>query len=144
VAWLRERIGGALTVLPSVGVAVRDEAGRVLLIRHADGDRWLMPGGCVEPEEPPEVAAAREVLEETGVEVGPLRLVAVVGGPDFTVTYANGDRTSYVTAFYEGRAVGGSAAADGVESLDVRWCTLDEAAALVTSPAARAKLALLA
>jgi ADP-ribose pyrophosphatase YjhB (NUDIX family) len=144
VRWLRERIGSALTVLPSVSVAVRDAHGRVLLIRHADGDRWLLPGGCVEPEEPPEEAAAREVEEEAGVVCGPLRLVAVLGGPDFTVAYANGDRTSYVAAFYEGRAIGGSARADGVEALEVRWCTLAEADALVTTPATLAKLRLLA
>ena len=142
--WLRERIGSALTVLPSVSVAVRDDAGRVLLIRHADGDRWLLPGGCVEPEEPPEEAAAREVLEETGVRVGPLRLVAGLGGPDFTVRYENGDETSYVTMLYDGPAVGGTARADDVESLEVRWCTLAEAAALVTTAATRRKLALLA
>jgi len=144
VRWLRERIGAALTVLPSVSVAVRDDAGRVLLIRHADGDRWLLPGGCVEPEEPPDGAATREVEEETGITVGPLRLVAALGGPDFTVRYENGDETSYVTVLYEGPVVGGSARADDVESLEVRWCTLAEAAALVTTASTRRKLALLA
>ena len=41
--------------------------GRVLLVRHAKLDRWLQPGGHVEPRETPDEAAIREVREETGV-----------------------------------------------------------------------------
>jgi len=43
--------------------------GRLLLHRHAKLDRWLPPGGHVEPGELPDDAAVREVLEETGVHV---------------------------------------------------------------------------
>lgn len=41
--------------------------GRVLLVRHGKLDRWLQPGGHVEPRETPDEAAIREVREETGV-----------------------------------------------------------------------------
>lgn len=40
---------------------------RVLLHFHKKLDRWLPPGGHIEPNELPDEAAAREVLEETGV-----------------------------------------------------------------------------
>jgi 8-oxo-dGTP pyrophosphatase MutT (NUDIX family) len=40
---------------------------RVLLHFHAKLDRWLPPGGHIEPNELPDEAAVREVLEETGV-----------------------------------------------------------------------------
>lgn len=30
-------------------------------------DRWIVPGGGMEPEEEPSVAAAREVCEEVGI-----------------------------------------------------------------------------
>ncbi len=43
--------------------------GRVLLHRHARLGRWLPPGGHIEPDEIPDEAARREVLEETGVEI---------------------------------------------------------------------------
>lgn len=43
--------------------------GRVLLHRHPKLGMWLPPGGHVEPGELPDEAAAREVFEETGVEV---------------------------------------------------------------------------
>jgi len=41
--------------------------GRVLLHRHRKLDRWLPPGGHIEPNEIPDDAARREVMEETGV-----------------------------------------------------------------------------
>lgn len=42
--------------------------GRVLLHRHRKLNRWLPPGGHIEPNEIPDDAALREVREETGVE----------------------------------------------------------------------------
>lgn len=40
---------------------------RVLLHFHQKLDRWLPPGGHIEPNELPDDAAVREVMEETGV-----------------------------------------------------------------------------
>lgn len=39
----------------------------VLLIHHKKFDRWMIPGGHIEPTENPNEGAVREVLEETGV-----------------------------------------------------------------------------
>ncbi len=44
---------------------VHDE--RVLLHYHEKLRRWLPPGGHIEPNELPDEAAVREVMEETGV-----------------------------------------------------------------------------
>ena len=43
--------------------------GKVLLHWHRKLGMWLPPGGHIERDELPDEAAAREVLEETGVEV---------------------------------------------------------------------------
>lgn len=43
--------------------------GRVLLLRHKRLDMWLPPGGHIEPNELPDEAAVREVLEEAGIQV---------------------------------------------------------------------------
>jgi 8-oxo-dGTP pyrophosphatase MutT (NUDIX family) len=42
---------------------------RVLLHWHAKLGRWLPPGGHIEPNELPDEAAQREVIEETGVDI---------------------------------------------------------------------------
>lgn len=43
--------------------------GGVLLHQHKKLGRWFPPGGHVEPNELPDEAAVREVLEESGVRV---------------------------------------------------------------------------
>ena len=42
---------------------------KVLLIHHKKLRKWLPPGGHLDPNELPSVAAVREVFEETGFEV---------------------------------------------------------------------------
>ena len=55
-----------------VGAAVLDEAGRVLLIRRRFeplAGQWSLPGGMLEVGETLEAGVAREVAEETGLQV---------------------------------------------------------------------------
>ncbi len=40
----------------------------VLLLRHKKLNTWLPPGGHIEPNETPEEAARREILEEVGID----------------------------------------------------------------------------
>ncbi|MFC4989517.1 MULTISPECIES: NUDIX hydrolase [Saliphagus] len=47
---------------------VLDPDGRIALVRNAWTDGWFLPGGSVEPGEPPAAAARRELREETGLE----------------------------------------------------------------------------
>ena len=41
----------------------------VLLVQRSDVPVWVLPGGGIEHEEPPEVAAIRETFEESGITV---------------------------------------------------------------------------
>jgi 8-oxo-dGTP diphosphatase len=50
--------------------AIFDERGRVLLVKHTYGHfNWEIPGGIALPAEPPAAAAARELREETGLDL---------------------------------------------------------------------------
>src|SRR5262249_11388560 len=42
---------------------------RVLLIHHRKFNKWLPPGGHLEPNELPSEGVCREALEETGLEI---------------------------------------------------------------------------
>ena len=110
--------------IPCAGAVVRDDAGRLLLVRrgHApSAGLWSVPGGRVEPGETPEQAAAREVQEETGleVEVGMLLTTVHIG--------------DYVVHDFAAVVVGG-ALRPGDDADDVRWCTADDAALLPLTP----------
>lgn len=118
---LRDLIGNELLVLPSVAVLPRDDRGRVLLVQIIDTGHWATIGGAVEPDEEPREAARREAQEEAGVELelGPIR--AVLGGPEYRLTYPNGDQTSYVVTVFDATVVGGAPRPDGDETSAVEW-----------------------
>lgn len=64
-----------------VGAVVRDERGRLLLVRRANEPgrgQWSVPGGRVEAGETPQQALVREVFEETRLSVVPDALAGVV------------------------------------------------------------------
>ena len=113
----------------------------MLLVRHAGhDDGWGTLGGAVEPGESPAAAAVREAREEIGVDVRLVRLLDVLGGPDYEVSYPNGDRVAYVTAVYEARVVGGSPVISDGELSELAWFGVGELPGLGLSRFARALL----
>lgn len=63
---------------PKIDVRVATFQGdRVLLVRELEDGLWTLPGGWADVGEPPSIAAAREVLEESGYEVKITKLAAV-------------------------------------------------------------------
>lgn len=122
IARLRAVVGHELLLLPSVTVLPLDEAGRLLLVRHAGhGDSWSVLGGAVDVGESPAEAAVREAREEIGATVALTGLAGVLGGRDYEITYPNGDRAAYVTAVYEARIVDGVPTAGDGELSGFAW-----------------------
>jgi len=113
---------------------VRDEDGRLLLVRRGHepfAGTWSLPSGRNLPGEAPRDAAAREVLEETGlvVEVGDLLgVVRRESGPHH-----------YEIHDYACRAVGGRLRA-GDDAAEVAWVALEALDDLPLSPGLRGAL----
>lgn len=127
IARLRRKVGHDLLLLPAVAVLPVDERGRVLLVRQRDFGTFGTVGGAVDVDEAPLDAVRREAREEIGVDVEITGLVGAIGGPQFRLTYPNGDRTAYVGIVYEARLTdGGEPRPDGDEVDMVRWFRRDE------------------
>ena len=124
--WLRQRVGRQKILLVFASACVRDDAGRLLWQQRSDFGFWGLPGGVLDLGESLPEAVVREVGEETGLEVEPVRLVGVYSSPDFDVLYPNGDQVQQVTACFECRLLGGQQRPDGTETLELGWFALDE------------------
>ncbi len=114
--------GHILYVNPKVIVGVIPERrGRILLLRRAIEPRygaWTFPGGFMEIDESVEECAAREAMEETGVEVEIAGLVGIYSRP-------RPHGPGIVSIVFHGQA-GGSRTDPGREALEARWFEPDE------------------
>lgn len=118
---LREMVGHELLVLPSAAVLPRDDHDRILLVKIMDTGQWALIGGAIEPDESPQESALREAEEEAGVRLSLGSILAVLGGPEFRMTYPNGDQTSYVSTVFDATVISGSPRPDGEETSAVKW-----------------------
>ncbi|MBY0596017.1 NUDIX hydrolase [Bacillus bingmayongensis] len=123
---LRKIVGPRPLNLAGVAVAVLNDQGQILLQKRRSGV-WGVPGGFIELGESTEDAGRREVLEETGIEIGKLDLVGVFSGKEFFVKLSNGDEFYPITIAYMSKEIkGGILQADGTESLEVKFFSLNQ------------------
>jgi ADP-ribose pyrophosphatase YjhB (NUDIX family) len=110
-----------MVVRPGVAAVIFD-GDRVLLQRRDDTRRWGLPGGGVEPGESVSLAVIREVREETGLDVEPLRLIGVYSDPAHhqVMTYPDGNVIHYISIVFE-CAVRGGTLTLSEESLELGW-----------------------
>ncbi len=67
--------GYATPKLDVRSVVLRED--RVLMVRERSDGKWTLPGGWIDVNEPPSLAAERETFEESGFEVKATRLLAL-------------------------------------------------------------------
>ena len=101
-----------------------DRDGEFLALRRADEPNkgeWNMPGGFVEVDESGPEAIAREVLEETGLEIAAEEVIGI-----FASTYGEGeDAKSIFDVAYLCSLEGGEMEVSD-ESLEAGWFSLDD------------------
>jgi mutator protein MutT len=117
-------------LIPCVGAIIRDDRGRLLVVRRGrepGRGLWSVPGGRVEPGESAERAVVREVVEETGLEVEVLRHVGSVRRP--APHGGTFDIHDYLV-----RVVGASVPVAGDDADEVAWVTRSELAARAVVP----------
>ncbi len=104
------------------------DGARVAMVRqwrHATGQVLLeIPAGTLEPDEPPEETARRELAEEVG-----LAAVEWIAGPRFYT--APGFCTELMHTYLATGLSEATADADEDEELEPAWMTLDEALAAI-------------
>lgn len=121
VEHLRDCVGRGLLLLPGVAAVVRDGDGRILVQqREGEGD-WGLLGGGIDPGETPAEAIAREVREESGLEVRVERVIGVFGGERYRSRYPNGDEAEYVTVVFACAVTGGRLREQEGETAALRW-----------------------
>ena len=108
------------SIVPAVTVAVRDQDGRLLLIQRSDNGLWAMPGGGLEVGETVAQAAAREVLEETGIAVEIDGVVGIYSDPKHVIAYDDGEVRQQFAICLSARPAGGTLQTSS-ETVQVRW-----------------------
>jgi 8-oxo-dGTP pyrophosphatase MutT (NUDIX family) len=128
---LRDKVGTDLVMLTGVAGIVRDGERRILLARRTDDNSWTLPAGAIDPGEEPARAMIREVWEETGLKVEPVRVLGVFGGVPFRHTYPNGDQVEATVIVFECRTIGGELAIRDGESVELKYFAPDALPVLV-------------
>lgn len=115
------------------GVVCRILNGRIetVLISVGEDSRWQLPKGLIDPNESPEMAALREVREETGIESQILEFIAKAEYWYSTKRFGQQVRFHKVVHFYLMRYQSGSTENHDREVNEARWIDLDAAHAML-------------
>jgi ADP-ribose pyrophosphatase YjhB (NUDIX family) len=104
---------------PTASGIVTDEQGRALLVRRGIEPfkgMWDIPGGFLEASEHPEDGVVREIFEETGLRVRPVRLIGV-----YMDTYGPPPSEDTLNFYYECRVTDDLAPAPADDVTETGW-----------------------
>lgn len=122
--WMKQigsGIPGYVTPKVAVGAAVGNEKGELLLIQRADSGVWLYPTGWCDVGYSAAEVVVKEVEEETGLEVEPVRLIGVMDGLRLGFS-----RIALYSLLFHCRVVGGEINPHPLEVSDIGWFSEDK------------------
>jgi 8-oxo-dGTP diphosphatase len=121
-------------ILAAGGIVIREGTRpRIAIVRLRRGKDWVLPKGKLHPGERAQVAAKREVLEETGHEVS---VHEFLGSMSYPV-----DSKIKIVQFWHMRAIGGPVRELNHDVKAVKWLPLKEAIDMLSRPHERIFLA---
>ncbi|MHC3475093.1 NUDIX domain-containing protein [Streptomyces sp. 7R007] len=129
----------ATSVVPAAVALVRDDAGRVLMVRRSDNGRWALPGGGHDVGESIGDTVVREVREETGIEVEVVALTGVYTDPGHVMRYDDGEVRQQFSICFRARPKGGELRTSE-ETTEVRWIDPADLPALDIHPTMRLRI----
>jgi ADP-ribose pyrophosphatase YjhB (NUDIX family) len=121
--WLKavgEGVAGYVTPKVAVGAVVGNDKGELLLVQRADSGIWLYPTGWADVGYSASEVVVKEVQEETGIDVEPVQLIAVLDGLRLGFT-----RIPLYSLVFHCRVLGGELTAHPLECADVGWFAED-------------------
>lgn len=129
----------ANSLVPAVAAVVRDEAGRVLMIRRTDNDLYALPGGAQDIGETVVQAVVRETQEETGLIVEVISLVGIYSDPRHVIAYDDGEVRQEFSICFRARPLDGEPRTSS-ESKEVLWVEPAQLGALNIHPSVRLRI----
>lgn len=109
-------VPGYVTPKIAVGAVVGNDRGELLLIQRGDSGAWLYPTGWADIGYSPSEVAVKEVQEETGIDVEPVRVIAVYDG-----LRLGARALPFYSLVFHCRAVGGTLRPHPLECRDAGW-----------------------
>ena len=122
--WLKavgDGVAGYVTPKVAVGAVVGNDKDEILLVQRADSGVWLYPTGWADVGYSASEVVVKEVEEETGIEVEPVRLIAVLDGLRLGFT-----RIPLYSLVFQCRVTGGELQRHPLECADVGWFAEDD------------------
>jgi ADP-ribose pyrophosphatase YjhB (NUDIX family) len=134
----------AQDVLPAAFAAVRNSAGKLLLVRRIDDGYWELPGGRIEVGESAADAVGREVEEESGITVELTGFAGIYSDPTHVLVDPDGSTHQQLAICFHAvptaPADGGHPRADDIETNAAAWCDIADIADLRIHPAMRLRI----
>lgn len=127
---LRTKVGTARITLPGCTAVIWNEKSEVLAVHKIGTDYWDLPAGLADLGETTTGTLVREMREETGLEIEPVRILGLYSDPHLTFAdLFNGDQARWVDLILECRVTGGELRCDDHEIDAVAYLSLEQLAA---------------